>query len=254
MSARQNVFNYMTSHPDAPLQEVLSNFTDVKETTIRRYYFEFQKADGKQAAPEKKKTKAKTQKPVSKKNKPEPIKKSLKLQISEFLEENPGASLKELCQAFPKAQKNTVSNYRRQWQKTAQPATKEIPESKRKEIIDYLNRHPHLNINDLKKVFPEAVNKLITIFRSWKATQNHEQENEKVEKEQETPPTSAAPPKIKKSQKWLDKHKETIARQKKIIEQQKTKIEALKSQLPSMKRPGFVDSLKNYLIDKFIKK
>ena len=56
MSVRQDVFNYLSSKPDAPLDEVLGTFSGTKETTVRRYYFEHQKADKKVTAPKKKKT------------------------------------------------------------------------------------------------------------------------------------------------------------------------------------------------------
>ena len=72
MSARQDVFNYLESHPNAPLKEVLSNFPDAKESTIRRYYFESQKSGGKKETSQKKKVNPKNEKSAPKKTKTAP--------------------------------------------------------------------------------------------------------------------------------------------------------------------------------------
>lgn len=263
MSARQDVFKYLEGNPDAPLNEVLSAHSSYKESTVRRYFFEYQKSDNKPAKRKstKKSSQAKSSKTAASKKRSttkakakastKEKKRSLKQQVADHLDNSPDISLDELCKAFPKSQKSTLGNYRRQWQKeNAEPAA-EVSEEKKKAIFTFLDKRPNSNINDLRKIFPETGNKLITIFRSWKNKQNNIAGNGGDDQVNEDKSEKV---KGKPVQGWLDKHKETIARQKKIIENQKTRIEVLKSQIPRVRRPGIIDSLREFLVKKLTKK
>lgn len=239
MSARQDVFSYLKTNSKAPLNEVLSQFSDVKETTIRRYFFEYQKLTDTTKATTKK---AKT--PQKKSGKTKEVKKAkkgnLKQQVAEFMKSSKDSTLKELCEAFPTSSKSTLGNYRRQWLKDNEASKKEPIKDLKQSVIDYLEKNPTSNINDLKKVFPEAANKLITIFRSWK--------NDKSNSENQA--DSDAKDENKEKPNWLNKQKETIAKQKQIIEQQKSRIATLRNQVPKPGRPKIFDSIKNFIADK----
>ncbi len=250
MSTRQDVFTYLESHPEASLKEVLGKISQAKETTVRRYYFEFQKSDNKSAkkkiTPGKKKIAAKKTTPAKK-----GPKKTLKQQVCDFMERSPDAKPKEAYAAFPKASTTTIGNYRRQWLKENGVAKETISKNKRAEILNYLNNNPASNIADLKKKFPEAANKVITVFRSWKNSQKGISDSAKLAEVKSA--ISEKGQEIKeKSQNWIEKQKETIARQKEIIEKQQTRIEALKSQLPDVKKPKFVDLLKDFIVKKVL--
>jgi hypothetical protein len=259
MSARQDVFQYLEKKPKAPLNEVLDEFSKAKQSTIRRYFFEYQKLDKKVGESKSKKVASLKSKPGDKKTASKKIAggKSVKQQVFDYMQENPGCKLKDLASAFPSAQKTTLGNYRRQWLKENEATKQELTKSKKSEIISFLVNNPGSNINDLKKVFPEVANKLVTVFRSWKNSQSARTKIPKAPKTRSSKPAkpkSLNTPEItQKAQGWLEKHKDTIARQKEIIEKQKTRIEILKSQLPKTKRPKFIDSLKKFLTNKFSK-
>ncbi len=249
MSARQDVFTYLKTNTDAPLKEVLSKFSKTKDTTVRRYYFEYQKMERIVAKPQKRK-KVTTKKVAKSKQEKGSQKTSLKQQVIEFLEQSPGATLQELADAFPESQKSTLGNYKRQWQKQEETTSKKPHKALRQAIIEYLDKNPASNINDLKKVFPEAANKLITIFRSWKNDQNGG--SSKTDKEPGPNIIAEEPSENDPIGKpnWLEKQRETIAKQKKIIEKQKSKIEVLKNQMPNVRKLGFIDSIKNFILEK----
>jgi hypothetical protein len=262
MSVRQNVFTYLEKGPEAPLNEVLAAFSNLKESTIRRYFFEFQKLDKKTAKSQKKKserqnktteTDVKTVAPPQKK-----LKKNTKLQIYGFMQSAPETKLRELVKAFPDLQKTTIGNYRRQWLKEQGSPKQALSKSKRSEILSFLDNNPASNINDLKKVFPDVANKLVTVFRSWKNSQAAAAIPDKEKITATSKPIGAKGPATKEKtsskQNWLEKHQDTIARQKEIIEKQKTRIEILRSQLPSAKKTGIIDTIRNFIIDKLSKK
>lgn len=259
MSARQDVFQYLENKPKAPLNEVLNQFPKAKESTIRRYFFEYQKLDKKVVKSKLKKTtstesKTATQKAAVKKKKG---KKSIKQQVYEYMVGNPDCKPQELASAFPGSQKTTLGNYRRQWLKENEAAKQNLTKSKKSEIISFLDNNPGSNINDLKKVFPEVANKLVTVFRSWKNSQSAGVKEQKTSKTKAAktpkPKSSKSPEATQNAQGWLEKHKDTIARQKEIIEKQKTRIEMLKSQLPKAKKSRVIDSIKNFIINKLSK-
>lgn len=259
MSARQDVFQYLEKKPKAPLNEVLNQFPGAKESTIRRYFFEYQKLDKKVVKSKSKKVTSTKPKAAAKKAavKKKSGKKSIKQQVYDYMSENPECNPQDLVDAFPASQKTTLSNYRRQWLKENDSAKQSLTKSKKSEIISFLDNNPGSNINDLKKVFPEVANKLVTVFRSWKNSQSvgtKEQKTTKPKVSRATKPKSSKSLEItKKAQGWLEKHKDTIARQKEIIEKQKTRIEMLKSQLPKTKKSGVIDSIKSFIINKFSK-
>ncbi|MBU2510271.1 hypothetical protein KJ966_03000 [bacterium] len=249
MSARQDVFTYLKANSNAPLKEVLSEFSKTKDTTVRRYYFEYQKTEKKPVKPQKQK-KISAKKTVEPKSKKIKEKKSLKQLVIEFLEQSPDSLPKELSAAFPKAHKTTLGNYRRQWQKQKETTTEKPHKDLKKAIFKYLDKNPSSNINDLKKVFPEAANKLITVFRSWKNDQHAKSAKaDGVSVPPITPGEISETDGIEKPS-WLEKQKETIAKQKKIIEKQKSKIQGLKNQMPRIKKTGLIDSLKNFILEK----
>jgi hypothetical protein len=253
MSTRQDVFGYLEKHPQSTLQEVLKKVSQAKETTVRRYYFEYQKTEHKPEKPSKKKTAPIKKAGPAKKSSPpkKRSKKTVKQQVYDFMEKSPEASLKELHAAFPGSQKTTVGNYRRFWIKENETSKDTLPKTKRNEILNYLNNNPASNINDLKKVFPDVANKLITIFRSWKDSQKR-MPNAKKLSEVKTALSEKSQNIKEKSHNWLEKQKKTIAKQKDIIDKQQTRIEALKSQLPDVKKPRFMDLIKDFLVKKVL--
>ncbi len=256
MSARQDVFKYMEKKPEAQLNEVLGEFSSLKESTIRRYFFEYQKIDKKVEKSQKKKVaspkvQVAAKKTLSLKN---GSKKSIKQKVFDYMQGAPETKLKDLAKAFPSSQKTTVGNYRRQWLKENEVTKQNLSKSKKNEIFSFLDNNPGSNINDLKKVFPEVANKLVTVFRSWKNSQSAGTKVQKGQKEKVSKSAKSRIPKspeiTKKAQGWLEKHKDTIARQKEIIEKQKTRIETLKSQLPKVKKSKVIDSIKKFIVDK----
>ncbi len=256
MSVRQDVFQYLENQPKAPLNEVLSRFPKAKASTIRRYFFEYQKLDKKVVESKPKqaastKTKQNVQKATTKKKTGN---KSIKQQVHEYMLNNPDCKPQDLAVAFPGSQKTTLGNYRRQWLKENESTRQNLTKSKKSEIISFLDNNPGSNINDLKRVFPEVTNKLVTVFRSWKNSQSA-RVKETIAAKTRMPKitkskSSKSPETAQNSKGWLEKHKDTIARQKEIIEKQKTRIEILKSQLPKSKKPGVIDSIKNFIINK----
>lgn len=254
MSVRQDVFNYMKEKPGSSLDQVLNRFADLKASTVRRYFFEYQKSGAKENTAKKKR--ATSPQKTTKKTSPNTQKGkiSVKQQVFDFMQAAPEAKLKELTEAFPKCAKNTLGNYRRQWLKDNSPANEPISKTKMNEIFSYLDNNPGSNINDLKKIFPEVANKLVTVFRSWKNNQSAESETETSSISQSIKSKAqSVKENLKPSEGWLEKHKDTIAKQKEIIERQKNKIEALKSQLPKFRRPTLIDSIKKFIINKLSK-
>ena len=247
MSTRQDVFDFLKQHPNTLLEDVVKEISNAKETTVRRYFFEFQKMDPKSTVQKKKRPTSKSKKSVAKNTTAarKTSKKTIREQVFDFMNESPDASLSDLAAQFPKAQKTTLGNYRRLWLKESDTPQVAISKNLRKKILDYLDDNPGSNINDLKKVFPEVANKLITVFRSWKSTQKGLADSLKLSEVKDTL-TEKKDELKEKSHNWLEKQKETIARQKEIIEKQQTKIEALKA----MKKPKLVDLLKEFLIKK----
>lgn len=247
MSVRQDVFSFLTDEPEATLDRVLEKFSTLKESTVRRYFFEYQKIDKKRDTPKPKSTSSKKASPPQKKAR----KKSIKDQVYDYMQKAPDAKLKDLAVHFSEHPKTTIGNYRRQWLKENAAAKQTLSKSKRNEIFSYLDNNPGSNINDLKKVFPDVANKLVTVFRSWKNSQVTSKPTEKPSgtRKGKSKDTASSQP----EQGWLERHKETIARQKEMIDRQKSRIESLKSQLPKIKKPGFIDSLKRFIANKLSK-
>lgn len=257
MSVRQDVFNYLTEMPKASLEQVLAEFSSEKSTTVRRYFFEFQKLDEKEASPapktgnKMKKTgspKAKkapetTKKSKAGKQKKVPgRKKTAKQRVAEYMSKKPDATLEEVCSAIPEARKNTIANYRTQWKKENDSSSEKQTKDK---VFDFLNNNPTSNLNDLKEVFPEVGNKLITIFRSWKNLQEPADGQKETGKETEKPDDVT-----EKSESANLQEEQTMAKQTPIIERQKAHYEGLKKMVSSVKRPGIVDAIKNFIVDK----
>lgn len=247
MSARQDVFTYLKDNPSAPLDEVLSKFSSAKTTTVRRYFFEYQKMAKKVEKPLGKKKSPTAKSTVSKTGKKSP-KLNLKQQVAQFLEQSPNATQEEVQNAFPKAHKATIGNYRRQWVKDHASADTQPPKDFKEDVFKFLDNNPDANINDLKKVFPEAANKLITIFRSWKNDQaNTLKTAAKIPEESPTvDKTENNVPGEKPA--WIEKQRETIAKQK-----QKLNIDKLKPHITRTRKPGLLNAVKDFLISKLKK-
>lgn len=257
MSVRQNVFNHLTENPEASLDQVLAEFASEKNTTVRRYFFEFQKLDSKESPPAPKKgSKAKktgttaTKKSsqtakkakAGKQTKAPNRKKTAKQRVAEYMSKNPDAALEEVCSAIPEARRNTIANYRIQWKKENDSSSEKQTKDK---IFDFLNNNPTSNLNDLKEVFPEVGNKLITIFRSWKNLQERVSEQKGTVEDSVT-----ADERIGKNEREDDQEKQAKPKQNPIIEHQKDRFGGLKKQVARVKRPGIVDAVKNFIIDK----
>lgn len=219
MSVKQEVFNYLGEKPDTPLQALIKQLSHLNSSTVRRYYFEYKRDKVGSAA-----TSLKKSGPSSKTAKGP---KSLRSQIMAYLDKNPESDSGELYQAFSKANRKTVRNYLHQWrsnrpQKTADGKIED-------KVFQYLDRHPQINLNELKNVFPDGGKKLITIFRNWKKGQEGSGKTKKD--------VSVS------QQKMIKSLKSVVEKQKVMIEQQRQRIKELKSQL-GKKSPASLSSLK----------
>ncbi len=257
MSARQDVFNYLKDHPKATLKDVLAALPKLKETTVKRYFFEnrkLKKNSDKDIKKEGVRPKRKSDNKISKKT---ATSTSIRQKVFDFLQNNPDASLEQLTTAFSKSKKGTLSNYRSQWKKEKSSTEDQFVNTT--VIFEFLDQHPTSNLNDLREVFPEAGNKLITIFRSWKNKQKGSSptsSKSSVAEEKSPLPESNKEnyqDEYEKQQKTIEKHKEIIDKQKEIIEKQKTRIELLKSRQPKSVKTGVAETIKNFIRNKILK-
>ncbi len=243
MSLRQDVFDYLKKHPRSSLDKTKSEFPDKKDTTIKRYYFEYKKLKETVTKP---KTTVKTKAPAKKVSKKPASKKSIRQEVLDYLKKSPEASPSDLYKAFPKANQKTIRNYRLQWKKE-QVDTQPDPDIETK-IFNYLCKNPESNLNDLREEFTNTEN-LITIFRSWK--KQNCSESPKPSKPDSEKEDSAE---VEKQTEMIKKHKTIIEKQKEIIEKQKTRIDKLKYQVSSSINKGFTKTIKDFIVSKITKK
>jgi len=247
MSVRQDAFKYITDHPELSVQDLIKAFPNTKTTTVRRYFYEYDKANTPAST---KKPKYSVKKATQKKNLP---KKSLKAQVFNFLDENPVSSKDDLKKSFPKASPKTLNNYFSVWSKNREPIKLTEEPTDQQHIFNYLDSNPNANINDLKKVFPK-IDKLVTVFRSWK--QQTEEIREKIK--EATPVVLLDSQKdIKKKGKEIktetvDFLQEKIKKQKETIDKQKTRLKQLNSKL-SKPTTFSLASIKKFLLSKIFK-
>ena len=250
MSVRSDLFEYLKKKPDSTLADVQSEFKAHKDSTVRRYYSEFNKKlkTKSQATPpdnlKAKKPKPRTKTPKSK------AKTSIKEQLYNYLNKNKNASTQDLRQVFPKINRKTISNNRREWLKGQQIISSTSDEKQK--IHKFLDSSPLSNLNDLRKAFPDVGNGLITIFRSWKSKQD---KNRVVEKTSSKPADKAKQKTgdVKKYKKKIETHEVTIAHQKGIIDKQKTRIAMLKSKVIRPPKTGIGTAIKKFIAEKILK-
>ena len=233
MSVKKEVFDHLEKHTDTSLDELKDKLSEFNQSTVRRYFFEFKKGQttgtkSTQATSGKKKTAGRT--------------KSLRNRILSYLDEHPQSESGALYQVFPKANRKTVRNYLHQWRAT-KPKKKTLGKIEAI-VFQYLDRHPHINLNDLKSKFPDSGKKLITIFRNWKQAQV---KSAKVitKSEAETTGDSVS------QQQLIKTLTSVVEKQKVTIEQQKRRIRELRAQLakkPAASLSGITKKIKNTLL------
>ncbi|MCP4749313.1 MAG: hypothetical protein GY866_00325, partial [Proteobacteria bacterium] len=174
--------------------------------------------------------------------------KSVRGKVIAYLNDNPDASIRTLCEAFPKANKRTIGNYRSQWRKKDE---KQAADGRiKQQVFEYLDRNPEANLNELRKAFPDGDKKLVTIFRNWKYQQTQKRSNRK----QDATPArkDVAAVKVDSENAVVRSLRDTIDRQKETIDKQKTRIVRMKSQL--MNRPRFgLSDIKKTILEKIFK-
>jgi hypothetical protein len=93
---------------------------------------------------------------------------SLRQQVFNYLNENPGATLSKLDGAFESENKKTISNYLDQWRKEKTRKGKKI--STKQRINDYLDQHPDSILKELKETFSDVNPSSIGAYHSlWKS-------------------------------------------------------------------------------------
>ena len=152
MSVKKEVFDHLEQYPDTSLDELKNKLSEFNQSTVRRYFFEHKKGLS-----------------IDSKKKPVGKSKSLRSQILAHLDEHPQSESGALYEVFPKANRKTLRNYLHQWRttKSKKSALGKIETM----VFQYLDRHPQINLNDLRSKFPDSGKKLITIFRNWKQAQ-----------------------------------------------------------------------------------
>lgn len=223
MSMKQAIFDFIDIHPEISLDKVIENFSDSKKTTVKRYFYIYQKQ-----------TVEKSENLVG--NKQAKSKKSaavnLKKQVLQYLDNNPDSSVDGICEAFSGANRKTIGKYRYYWKKER---GKKIDLLRiKQDVFRYLDQHPGKNINDLNKVFPNNEKKLITVFRNWKKRQTDRNKVPFDGKQQ------------------ILSLNETIKVQRETIEKQRIRIKRLKIQLAKQSRFSLA-GIKNFLREKIFR-
>ena len=110
-------------------------------------------------------------------------------------------------------------------------------------MFQHLDRHPQINLNELRSRFPDSGKKLITIFRNWKKVQ--EKYGKVVKK------GAAAIDEAVSQQQLIKNLKSIVDKQKSTIDQQRQKIKELRAQLakrPSASLSGITKKIRNTLL------
>ncbi len=150
MNIKKQVFKYMSKHPEATTSDLVSVFPEAKKKSLWNYSREWKKDQGIQ--------------PTAGRN-------SVRQRVFSFINQNPDATQKDLQQAFPDANKVSISNYHYQWRKT-QPHRKKKKNVKTI-VFSYLDQNPEATYGELKNALNEINPSSISAYHSiWKQTQS----------------------------------------------------------------------------------
>jgi len=224
MNIKQKVFKYMGKHPNADTDELRKAFPGVNKKSLWNYSGQWRKENGIQSS-----------KPKS----------SIRQKVFSYFDSNPNASLKNLREEFPEANKVSISNYRYQWKKI-QP---DLPDQKRaKSIKEQVYAQIEMNSDiaycELCENLPDINPSSISAYHSiWKKTNNYKGPKSKIRKRKVKQsgllPFSANSGGVQVDQTSIikdlvDALKATVAAQKGTIETLMYQNEILKNQQSTM--------------------
>jgi len=245
MTIKEDVFQFIEKNPEMSLDQVVDGLPHLKRTSVRKYFYDYRKLkDGGESAGKPSGKRRRTVKTVKRK--------SIRLQVYDLLDDNPKASIDEICAVVAGCNRKTIRDYRNRWRSMNRDAAspggdgpEELENSFLKEAVyHFMRQNPGANLNDLKKRFPEY-KKLVTDFRSWKLEQSN-----KLKSAEEAISSHLSVDSYKKT---IDSLKQVIEKQKVTIENQRSKLKLIRKQLAQVPKLN-LDSLKSFIANRLLKK
>lgn len=163
MNIKEKVFKYMGKHPDADTNKLRKAFPGVNKKSLWNYSGQWRKENGIQPA-----------KPKS----------SIRQKVFSYFDANPSATLKNLREVFPDANKVSISNYRYQWKKL-QPDSSNQKRAKsiKEQVFSHIEMNPEIAYCELCESLPDINPSSISAYHSiWKKTNDYKGPKSKIRK------------------------------------------------------------------------
>lgn len=156
---------------------------------------------------------------------------SIRKKVFSFFDKNPDASMEDLRNAFPEANKVSISNYRYQWKKENEGAGKK--KSAKDRVFEYLGKNPTINFTDLRKALPAINPSSVSAYHSqWKKSQGMLPKEPKTRKTTKSASTQKGARKVSNNS---GSNQELVNALRATIDAQQGTIEAMKMQNKMLK-------------------